>query len=119
MTFWRQEVAQPMLDRDVEASIAEQRAILERDPQNARAHFALGTLAYFRGHSAAAIKYFRKAIELDPACAASHVSLGRMYAVEGDYDLAWRHAREAERLGDRSLVGQLERYPNATRLPQE
>jgi tetratricopeptide (TPR) repeat protein len=115
MSFWRQEVAQPMLDQDVEAGIAEQQAILECDPRNARAHFALGTLAHFRGDSAAAIAYFRKAIELDPAYAAPHVSLGRIYAVEGDDDSAWRHAEEAERLGDRSLMEQLRRYPNAAR----
>lgn len=115
MSFWRQEVAQPMLDRDIEVSIAEQQAILERDPRNARAHFVLGTLAHFRGDSTAATTYFRKAIELDPTDAAPHVSLGRIYAVEGDYDSAWRHAREAERLGDRSLIEQLRRYPNAAR----
>lgn len=115
MSFWRQEVAQPMLDRDVEAAMAEQRAILERDPGNARAHFALGTLAHFRGDSAAAMRSFCKATELDPAYAAPHVSLGRICAVEGHYDSAWRHAREAERLGDSSLVEQLERYPHAAR----
>ena len=114
MTFWRHEVAQPMLDRDIEAGIAEQRAILERDPRNAQAYFALGTLAHFRGDSTTAIKHFHKAIELDPADAAPHVSLGRIYAVNADYDAAWRHAREAERLGDRSLVEQLERYPRAS-----
>jgi cytochrome c-type biogenesis protein CcmH/NrfG len=117
MNFWRQEVAQPMLDRDLEASIAEQRAILERDPRNAGAWFALGTLTHFRGERASAIDYFRKAIELDPSDAAPHLSLGRIRAVEGDYESAWRHAREAERLGDRSLAEQLERYPHATRVP--
>ena len=115
MSFWRREVAQPMLNQDIEASIAEQQAILERDARNTRAYFALGTLAHFRGDSAAAIAHFHKAIELDPADAAPHVSLGRVYAVKGDYDSAWRHAREAERLGDRSLVDQFERYPNAAR----
>ena len=113
MSFWRQDVVQPIFDRDVEACVAEQLAILERDPRNARAHFALGTLAQFCGDSASAIAYFRKASELDPTAAAPHVSLGRIYAVASDYDLAWQHAREAERLGDRSLVEQLERYPNA------
>lgn len=104
-----------MLDREVEASIAEQLAILERDPRNARAYFALGTLAHFRSDSASAITYFRKAIALDPTDATPHVSLGRIHALAGDYHSAWWHAREAERLGDRSLVEQLERYPNALR----
>lgn len=114
MAFWRDQVIQPALDSDVEAAIREQQAILERDPQNAPAHFALGTLAYFRGQVDSAVAHFLHAIELDPAYAAPHVSLGRIEVVRGQYDEAWKHAREAERLGDRSLVEQLERYPHAT-----
>jgi tetratricopeptide (TPR) repeat protein len=110
--FWRREVIQPALDRDLDAAVAEQRAILERDPQNAPAHFALATLRYSQGETDQAIALFLRAIELDARYAAPHLSLGRVYAVRGAYDLAWKHAREAERLGDRSLVEQLERYPN-------
>ena len=114
MSFWRDRVIQPALDTDVDAAVREQQAILVRDPRNAPAHFALGTLAYFRGQVDAAVSNFLRAIELDPAYAAPHVSLGRIYIVSGNYDEAWQHAREAERLGDRSLVEQLERYPRAT-----
>ncbi|HUI40601.1 MAG TPA: hypothetical protein VL523_01415 [Terriglobia bacterium] len=113
MSFWRREVAQPALDQDVERAIAEQRAILARDPRDAPAHFALGTLLHFRGEAAAAIRCFERALELDTAYAAPHASLGRIRAVEGDSEAAWRHAREAARLGDRSLLDQLERYPGA------
>ncbi len=113
MAFWREEVIQPSLDSDVQAAVAQQRAILERDPRNARAHFALGTLSHFQGQTDAAIEFFLKAIELDPTDAAPHVSLGRIYVMRGVYGLAWKHAREAQGLGDRSLVEQLERYPNA------
>ena len=120
MSFWRNEVIQSALDRDVETAIAEQKAILERDPENPRAHFALGTLSYFKGEIAAAIELFIQAIALDSSYAAPHVSLGRLYALQGNYDLAWQHAREAERLGDPALVAQLERYPHLkpTRGPQ-
>ena len=111
--MWRREVIQPALDGDVRAAVAEQRAILERDPVNPRAHFALGTLSHFRGETGAAVALFLRAIELDPGYAAPHLSLGRIYAVERRYDEAWKHARQAERLGDRSLVEQLERYPGA------
>ncbi len=110
--MWRREVIQPALESDIEAAVAEQRAFLERDPENPRAHFALGTLSHFRGETDAAVALFLRAIELDPAYAAPHVSLGHIYAVERRYDEAWKHAREAERLGDRSLVEQLERYPS-------
>jgi tetratricopeptide (TPR) repeat protein len=109
MSFWRREVVQPILDRDIELNIAEQRAILERDPRNAPAHFALGTLYHYCGDRRGAIAHFEQAIHLDPTYAAPHVSLGRIRAVDGDNREAWRHAREAERLGDRSLVEQLER----------
>ena len=113
MGFWRKEVIQLGMERDTDDAIAEQLAILKTDPQNARAHFALGTLYYFKGDRERAITSFEKAIASDPAYAAPHVSLGRIYAVLGCYDLAWRHAREAARLGDASLLEQLERYPNA------
>jgi len=110
MSFSRQEVVQPILDQDVNLSIAEQCAILERDPLNAPAHFALGTLYHYSGDRNTATSHFRQAIHLDPTFAAPHVSLGRILAVEGNDQEAWTHAREAERLGDRSLLEQLERY---------
>ncbi len=112
MSFWRKDVIQPALDRDLKDAIEEQQAILERDPTDPRPHFALGTLYHFHGQPDAAIACFLKAIELDPNYPAPHVSLGRIYAVKGLNDLAWKHAREAERLGDRSLVEQLERFRN-------
>lgn len=112
MSFWRKEVIQPALDREVDDAFAEQRAILERDPKNPHAYFALGTLYHFHGQPDTAIPLFVKAIELDPTYAAPHVGLGRIYAVKGLNDLAVKHAREAMRLGDRSLVEQLECFPN-------
>ena len=110
MSFWRREVIQPILDQDVESSIAEQLAILEQEPRNAQAHFALGTLYHFSGNRQTAVSHFKRAIELDATYAAPHVSLGRILAIEGSGQEAWAHAREAERLGDRSLLQQLERY---------
>lgn len=110
MSFWRDEVIQPALDRDVQEAIAEQQALVDGDPANPRAHFALGTLYHFHGQPDVAIALFQKAIELDPNYAAPHVSLGRIYAVRGLGDLARKHAREAARLGDRSLLEQIDRY---------
>jgi len=110
--FWRHDVIQPALNRDVEGAVAEQLAILQKDPKNAQAHFALGTLTHFQGATEAAIKHFERSIELDPAAPAPHISLGRIYAVRGDYERAWQHARAAESLGSRELVELLERYPH-------
>jgi len=110
MSFWRQKVVQPVLDQDVEVLIAEQRAVLQRDPRNSRAHFVLGTLLHYRGERQAALECFRQAIKNDPSYAAPHVSAGRLLAVDGNLEGALKHARAAERLGDRSLVELLERY---------
>ena len=93
MSFWRKQVVQPALDGDLRAALAEQYEILQHDPGNPQAHFALGTLHHLQGQTEAAIESFLQAIELDPA---------------------WRHAEEAARLGDRSLIEQLQRYPNVT-----
>ncbi len=109
--FWRDDVIQSSLSHDVDLAVAEQQAILAEDPNNATAHFALGTLFYFQGLSEQAIQCFQKSIELNPTNAAPHLSLGRIYAVHGDYDLAWKHARAAEALGSRNLVELLEKYP--------
>ncbi|MGO8816598.1 MAG: tetratricopeptide repeat protein [Terriglobia bacterium] len=109
--FWRDSVIQSGLNRDVEAAVAEQQAILAKDPNNSNAYFALGTLLHFQGETEQAIQHFEKSIELDPANAAPHLSLGRIYAVRGDYELAWKHGRAAEALGARELVEMLERYP--------
>jgi tetratricopeptide (TPR) repeat protein len=109
--FWRDNVIQPALDYDVEVAVAEQRAILANDPNNAHAYFALGTLFHFQRATEQAILYFQRSIELDSGYAAPHLSLGRIYALRGDYEQAWKHARAAESLGNRELVEMLERYP--------
>jgi len=110
--FWRDNVIQPGLNRDVDEAVAEQQAILAKDPTNARAHFALGMLSQFQGEVDQAMQCFRKSIELNPADAAPHLSLGRILAVRGDYAEAWKHARAAEVLGACDLVEMLSRYPN-------
>jgi tetratricopeptide (TPR) repeat protein len=110
--FWREEVIQFALNGDVEAASAEQRTILDRDPNNASAYFALGTLSHLKGEIEQAIEYFERAIELNPTYSAPHVSMGRIYALRGEYELAWNHARAAEQNGDPELVEMLERYPN-------
>ncbi len=115
MSFWRKKVIEPALHSEEEAAIREQQKLLESDPANPKACFALGTMAHLRGQVNEAERYYLTAIELDPTYAAPHVSLGRIFAVQGKNDLAWKQAREAERLGDRSLVEQLERYPDATK----
>lgn len=108
--FWRDQVIQSSLNHDVELAVAEQEALLKKDPNNAPAYFALGTLSHFQGEVEKAIQFFEKAIQIDGEYAAPHLSLGRLYAVKSSYELAWKHARAAEKCGDRSVVEMLERY---------
>jgi Flp pilus assembly protein TadD len=110
--FWREKVIQPALNNEVEEAVAAQKSILAKDPHNAKAYFALGTLSHFQGEIEQAMQHFLKSIELDSGDAAPHLSLGRLYAVRGEYESAWKHARAAEALGAYDLVQMLERYPN-------
>ncbi|MGH9405673.1 MAG: hypothetical protein ACRD3D_07560 [Terriglobia bacterium] len=113
MFFWRKDVIQPALESAELDSCREQAALCEKNPSDPKPHFALGSMAHLAGRTDDAILHFMKAIALDPEYAAPHVSLGRIFAVRGDSRRAWEHALAAERLGDRSLVEQLERYPCA------
>jgi cytochrome c-type biogenesis protein CcmH/NrfG len=94
--------------------VADQQAILAKDPNNAAAYFALGTLSYFQGSVEQAIQHFERSSELDPRNPDPHLSLGRIYAIQRDYERAWKHARAAEVLGSRDLVELLDRYPQKT-----
>jgi Flp pilus assembly protein TadD len=112
MSFWRQQVIQPSLDSELDVAIQEQLAALERNPADPRAHFALGTLRHLQGDSSTAASLLERALTLDPEYAAPHVSLGRIRVLAGHYESAWQHAHRAAALGDRSLLEQMERYPN-------
>jgi tetratricopeptide (TPR) repeat protein len=89
-SFWRKEVIQPALNRDVDAAIAEQQSILANDPNNAHAYFALGTLHHFQGSTEQALQYFQKSIEFDSSNPAPHLSRKR-YA---RYRCLWRCRRD-------------------------
>jgi tetratricopeptide (TPR) repeat protein len=67
-----------------------------------------------QGRHEDAVLMFQRAIEFDPDYAVPHRELGQIHALREQYDHAWRHAREAARLGDRSLLQQLERYRKVT-----
>ena len=111
-TFWRDEIIGEVLARDVDEAVREERSLVEAHPEVSRPYCRLGVLRHFQGRRDEAIGCFQKSVELDAAAAEPHIHLGRIYAMEEDYELAWKHARQAEKLGDPSLREQLERYPN-------
>ena len=102
--FWRDNVIQPALNNDVDDAVAEQKSILAKDPHNAKAYFALGTLSHFQGEIEQAMQYFQKSIELNPADAAPHLSIGRLYAVRGEYQTRLE-ARPRRRIPGRMRSG--------------
>ncbi len=108
--FFRRDVVDFAIGKDLDSAIAEQLARIDRDPQEAEPYCALGVFFRMQGRIEDAIQVHQRALELDPSYALPHRELGQIYAVQEHYEKAWRHAREAARLGDRSLLELLERY---------
>ena len=112
--IWREEVIGFALDHDTERHVAEQKAAIAANPEDARSYLNLGLLYQIQYKQDLAVEYFLKALSLDPRLAAAHVSLGRVYAVRGETEKAWQHARVAAAMGNNQLLEQLERYQQNT-----
>lgn len=110
MGFWRNEVVQRALGHETERQMDEQRAWIAREPRNARPYFHLAQFYRMEGRQDEALGLLLEAVRLDEGFGEALVSLAELYAVRGDYDAAWRHARAAERAGDRRGVELLERH---------
>ena len=98
------------LNYDVDSEIETQKRFLEENPDSAEIYYNLGVLYYFQGKAEAAIDSYKKALEIDPNLSEAHKGLGEIYAVREQYDLAWSHAKAAERLGNTGLIEMLRRY---------
>ncbi len=68
---------------------------LEADPNNYRAHNALGVLAADRGDSAGALRHFEAAASLEPGYADAQNNLGLAFANAGRFDEAIARYRSA------------------------
>jgi hypothetical protein len=110
MSFWRDEVIQPMLDHETRLQMNEQREWIAREPGNARPYYHLAQFCRMEGQQDEALGLLLEAVRLDESLAPAHVSLAEIYAVREDYRAAWRHARAAERHGERRGVDLLTRY---------
>lgn len=110
MSFWRDEVIQPALDRETRQHMDEQLAWIAREPANAQPYLNLAELYRMEGRQEESLGLMLHAIQLDPGFAAAHAALSEHYVVRADYPAAWRHARLAEQGGDSRAVQLLERH---------
>ena len=104
------EILQNALNKDVDAAIAEQLALVELDPANPKRYCALGAFFQMQGRLEDAGLMFRRALELDPNFALAHQYLGQLLVFRGEMEAAWHHAREAARCGNRTLLDLLTRW---------
>jgi hypothetical protein len=114
MSFWRKEVVQFALDQETRKQIDEQLEWIAREPANPRPYYHLAQLYRIEGKQDEALGLLLESVRLHSGDAAegapAHLALAEIYAIRGDYPAAWRHARSAERGGERRAVEMLERH---------
>ncbi len=110
MGFWRREVIEFALDYETRRQIEEILEWIAREPGNSRPYYQLAQWRRTQGRREEALGLLLEAVRLDPGFGAAHAALAEMYAVAGDYAAAWRHARQAERAGQRRAVDLLLRH---------
>ena len=79
-------------------AIAEYRAQLAADPNNAAAHFFLGVLLFGCSQEQEAAQHFQEVLRLEPASGEAHARLGLILDRQQKTSEAVRHYREALRL---------------------
>jgi thioredoxin-like negative regulator of GroEL len=121
MGFWRREVIEFALDYETRRQIEEILEWIAWEPANAQPYYQLAQWRRTQGRREEARGLLLEAVRLDPGFGAAHTALAEMYAVAGDYEAAWRHARHAERAGDRRAVELLVRHkvPGGSRRESE
>jgi tetratricopeptide (TPR) repeat protein len=110
MSFWRREVIESALDQETRRYVDEQMEWIAREPDNPRPYYHLAQLYRTQRKQDEALALLLEAVSKDEAFAEAHVALTELYAVRGDYGSAWRHARAAERHGNRRGVELLQRH---------
>jgi hypothetical protein len=110
MSFWRNEVIDPMLDEQTKREIEEQAAWIGREPDNPDPYVHLAALYRMKNEPQRALGLLLEAARLNAGHAGANIGLCEIYSVAGDYPAAWRHARAAEAAGDTAGVDLLTRY---------
>ena len=110
MSFWRKEVIEPALDHETRKQIEEQRAWVEREPDNPKPYYHLAQLYRVAFRQDEALGLLLEAVRLDPAFADAHAALAEIYVTRADDEAAWRHARIAQDHGNGAVLALLKRY---------
>ena len=110
MSFWRNEVIDPMLAEQTQREIDEQMLWIAREPANPDPYVNLASLYRIQNRPDEALGLLLEAVRLKPDHADGNVALCEMYSVAGDYPAAWRHARAADVAGDSAGVELLTRH---------
>ena len=110
MSFWRNEVIDPMLDEQTQREIDEQMAWIAREPDQADPYVNLAALYRMKNRGDEALGLLLEAVRLNPAHPGANLGLCEVYSVSRDYAAAWRHGRAAEAAGDPAGVELLTRY---------
>lgn len=84
--------------------LAETRARVRQHPEDAGAHFALGSVYYVRGRLDDAVKELERAVELDPDTDDANYMLGLAYAKLERYESAGRAFQAAGEHTDNSML---------------
>ncbi len=71
---------------------------IELNPRHPMVHYNLGLAYSQKGLLSEAIEEYRKELELTPQNPDVHLNLAVAAYLKGQYDLAWVHARRAEKL---------------------
>jgi len=107
---WRDDVIAFATDHHTRLHVEEQIRWIEREPHNPRPFFNLAQLYRMQRKRDEGLALLLEAVRLDESFADAHVALTEVHSVAGDYRAAWRHARAAERHGNRKGVELLERH---------
>lgn len=68
---------------------------LRTQPEDAEAHFHLGTLLRKRNRLSHSVEAFKHCVEINPEHVDGHTQLGEIYSARGEYNRAKRHYRSA------------------------
>jgi len=109
MSWWRKEVIDFALDQDTARLIVEQKEWIARDPSHPAPFYHLALLYRMQGRQEDAMGLLLEAVRLAPDFGDAHASLAEIYAVRGAYPDAWRHAWQAEALGQPRAAEMLRR----------